>query len=87
MPRIRSAQRTAVAATEFKQRCLALVDEVERTGHEIIVTRHGRPVARLVPIGDAVPSALGWMAGTLTAHRDLTAPEPAWNLDEPIFPP
>ena len=38
-----------IPAGEFKARCLALLDEVSRTGEEIIVTKRGKPVARVVP--------------------------------------
>jgi prevent-host-death family protein len=37
-------------ASEFKQRCLALLDEVERTGVPLVVTKRGRAVARVVAI-------------------------------------
>jgi prevent-host-death family protein len=36
-------------ASEFKAKCLALMDEVTETGEDIIVTKHGKPVAKLVP--------------------------------------
>jgi len=36
-----------IAAGEFKAKCLALMDEVARTGEEIIITKRGKPVARL----------------------------------------
>lgn len=39
-----------IAAGEFKTRCLALLDEVAETGREIIVTKRGKPVAKLVPL-------------------------------------
>ena len=38
-----------VSAADFKARCLELMDRVRETGAEYIVTKHGRPVARLVP--------------------------------------
>lgn len=41
-----------VAAGAFKQGCLALIDEVAASGREIVVTKRGKPVARLVPIED-----------------------------------
>ncbi len=37
-------------ASTFKAQCLALLDQVERTKVEIVVTKRGRPVARLVPL-------------------------------------
>jgi prevent-host-death family protein len=39
-----------VAAAEFKARCLELMDRVRDTGAEYIITKHGTPVAKLVPV-------------------------------------
>jgi prevent-host-death family protein len=36
-----------ISASEFKARCLAMLDEVAATGEEIVITKHGRPVAQL----------------------------------------
>lgn len=50
-----------MSAGEFKQRCLALLDHVAETGTSIVVTKRGRPVARVVPIeppGDALDGSL-----------------------------
>jgi prevent-host-death family protein len=43
-----------IQASTFKARCLALLDEVARSRDTVVVTKHGRPVARLVPIDDEV---------------------------------
>jgi prevent-host-death family protein len=43
-----------IAAGEFKARCLALLDEVAARRTELVVTKHGRPVARVVPIAAPV---------------------------------
>lgn len=40
---------TTVQATEFKAKCLALMDRVARTGETIVVTKNGRPIAELRP--------------------------------------
>ena len=48
-----------VAAGEFKGRCLALLDEVARSRQSLIVTKHGRPVAKVVPLDDAVAPTMG----------------------------
>lgn len=45
------AKRT-VAAGEFKQGCLALIDQVAASKDEIVITKRGKPVARLVPLED-----------------------------------
>ena len=47
-----------ITATEFKAKCLSLIDEVQEKGGELIISKHGRPVARLVPVGTEKP----WLA-------------------------
>lgn len=42
-------KQVTIAATEFKAHCLELLDRVRDTGIEITVTKHGKPVARMVP--------------------------------------
>ncbi len=39
-----------VSATEFKAKCLALLDEIEKSGDAVTVTKRGRPVAVLGPV-------------------------------------
>ena len=48
-----------IPASEFKAKCLALLDEVAETGETIIVTKRGKPVARVEP-----PEAPRSLAGT-----------------------
>jgi len=47
-----------ITATEFKAKCLALIDEVQERGSELVISKRGRAVARLVPAGDDKP----WLA-------------------------
>lgn len=47
-----------VAASEFKAKCLGLLDQVADSGETIVVTKRGRPVARLMPL-DEPPSLEG----------------------------
>ena len=56
-----------IQASEFKARCLSLIDEVAATRTSLIVTKRGRPVAKLVPL-DEPPSTLGSV--TLIADDD-----------------
>jgi prevent-host-death family protein len=46
------AARREVPAGIFKQRCLALIDDVATSKQEIVITKRGKPVARMVPIED-----------------------------------
>jgi len=59
-----------VPAGEFKARCLALLDEVAATGREIVITKRGRPVARVLPPEGAEPASL---IGSVKFHGDLVA--------------
>lgn len=61
----------AVSAAEFKSRCLGLLDEVRDSGVEIVVTKRGHPVARLVPIEELVPPPLH---GSIVREGDLVSP-------------
>ena len=56
-----------IPAGEFKAKCLKLLDEVQRTGEVIIVTKRGRPVARLTaPPAEGVVSVFGRQKGSMT---------------------
>jgi prevent-host-death family protein len=72
---------TKLTATEVKAKILALLDEVA-TGEEVEITKHGRPVARLVPAGG--PHALeGKLAGVATSAAEdekLFTTGAAWDL-------
>ncbi len=73
-----------IPAGEFKARCLQLMDEVEETGRELIITKRGRPVAKLVPVtGAGARDVFGCMRGTVTVVGDIVAPlEEQWEADQ-----
>jgi prevent-host-death family protein len=73
-----------VAAGIFKAQCLHLLDEVQRTRKEIVVTKRGRAVARLVPLEhQEAPGLFGRMAGTVEILGDITGPTgERWDADE-----
>jgi prevent-host-death family protein len=48
-----SMTKKRMGAGEFKQVCLAVLDDVAEAKTEVIITKRGRPVARLVPIASA----------------------------------
>jgi prevent-host-death family protein len=69
-------------AAEFKARCLAVMDEVEATGHEVTITKHGRPVAKLVAVTDEAEPLFGRLSGWVTQQGDLVRPlDVAWEAD------
>jgi prevent-host-death family protein len=68
-----------IPAGEFKAKCLALLDEVAQTGHSVVVTKRGRPVARVSPVK---PSDIRPLLGSVLKERDLIAPiDESWNAD------
>ncbi len=65
-----------LAISKFKATCLAVLDEVNRTGEPVLVTKRGVPVAQIIP-PPAPPkrkSRLGTMAGTAIMYDDLIEP-------------
>ena len=63
-----------IPAGEFKNRCLALMDEVNETGTEIVITKHGRPVSRLVPARRQAPEMWGRYREQVRISGDIVAP-------------
>ncbi len=63
-----------VKASEFKAKCLALMDEVERTGRPVIITKRGRPIAELVPYRQEKKNALGILKDQLFITGDIISP-------------
>ena len=72
-----SRRERAVSAAEFKAKCLALFDEVEARRCSFVVTKRGRPVARVVPLAARASTNL---RGSLLHEEDLLSPvEVQWG--------
>jgi prevent-host-death family protein len=84
MPQPKRRQSTrSIPAGEFKTHCLKLMDEVAERHTEIVITKYGRPVARLVPVDEDVADSFGALRGTVTYLDDIVAPDPdAWGDGE-----
>jgi prevent-host-death family protein len=77
---------TEVPAGEFKARCLKLMDEVRATRRPIVITKRGKPVAKLVPVEEEVASIFGRLKGTVTIHGDIISPvEVDWHAQRGIL--
>jgi prevent-host-death family protein len=63
-----------ISASDFKARCLALIDRVHDRGEPVVITKRGRVVARLVPAGDADARPWTQLQGTARFVGDATAP-------------
>lgn len=70
-----------IAAGAFKAQCFALLDEVDRGGKEIVVTKRGRHVARLVPVRPKVAVVFGRLKGTGRIVGDILSTGESWKAD------
>jgi prevent-host-death family protein len=72
-----------IPAGEFKAKCLKLLDDVYRQRFQIVITKRGKPVARLVPVTDDMPDIFGRMKGTGEILGDIVSSTgEIWNADK-----
>jgi len=78
-----------MGAGAFKTHCLSVLDEVQEHGEEVVITKRGKPVAKLVPVEEKKPGSIfGFLKGQVKIVGDVVSPivQP-WEWDEDIFPP
>ena len=63
-----------IKASEFKAKCLRLMDEVAATGAPLVITKNGRPVAQLGPVVSRPPTLAGAHRGAITILGDIVEP-------------
>jgi len=63
-----------MAVSEFKARCLKVMEEVRNRRESVLITKKGRPVARVVPVGDPPNDIFGCLAGVVEITGDIEAP-------------
>ena len=63
-----------IPAAQFKARCLRLMDEVQSSREPVLVTKKGRPVAKLVPADSAPKDIFGCMRGRIKIMGDIVSP-------------
>jgi prevent-host-death family protein len=72
-----------IPAGEFKAHCLKLMDEVRDNRTSIVITKHGKPVAKLVPFEDEAPSLYGYLQNSVTVKGDITVPvDTVWEAND-----
>ncbi len=72
-----------MAAGEFKAQCLKVMDRVKATREPVVITKKGRPVAKLVPVDSTARDFLGSLAGTIEIAGDIESPvesAEAWEV-------
>jgi prevent-host-death family protein len=63
-----------IPAGQFKAQCLAIIDEVHKRHEQVIITKYGKPMARLVPENKQPKSLFGFMRGKGRIVGDIISP-------------
>lgn len=63
-----------IPAAQFKARCLKIMDEVKTRREPVVITKKGKPVARLLPVDEPGRDVFGCLAGELEIAGDIMAP-------------
>ncbi len=63
-----------IAAGEFKARCLTLMDDVQSTREPLVITKRGKPVAKLVPVESKKDGWIGRLNGKMRIVGDIESP-------------
>ena len=72
-----------IKASEFKARCLKLMDEVAESGNEIVITKNGRPVSRIVPYRNKPQMLFGRHRDKIRILGDIVSPMPSEWFEVP----
>jgi prevent-host-death family protein len=63
-----------IAAGSFKVHCLAIMDEVQSKRQAVLITKRGKPVAKLVPVENAKDDIFGFYKGKIKINGDVVSP-------------
>lgn len=72
-----------MAAAQFKAECLAVMDHVLQSGQPIVITKHGKPVVKVVPAQESDEEIFGALAGIARIAGDIekTVPAGEWGVE------
>ena len=68
-----------INASRFKEQCLRILDNL--TGDGFIITKHGKPVAKLIPIEASSAENIGKLKGKLSIKGDIYTTGVKWNAE------
>jgi prevent-host-death family protein len=68
------ARMKTMTASEFKAKCLQVIDAVSDSGEPVVVTKHGRAIVRLAPFRERPVTLFGALAGAIEVSGDIVSP-------------
>ena len=68
-----------IAAAKFKEQCLALLEDVDPEG--IVITKRGKPVAKLIPLGTDADDLIGALRGKVKIKGDILSTGARWDAE------
>ncbi len=66
-----------MGAAKFKEQCLSVLDRVDPDG--VVITKHGKPVAKLVPMSTDGAALIGALKGKLQIRSDILSTNLDWD--------
>lgn len=79
-----------IGAAEFKAHCLRILDEVQRSGESVTITKRGKPVVEVTPVkATERRSVIGALQGSVSLMGDIISPphKQRWNAELGILDP
>lgn len=72
-----------ITVTQFKAKCLGIIEKVQREKEHVTISRHGKPAAAIVPIEEVARGTLfGRSASTTVIHGDIFEASEDWNAED-----
>jgi prevent-host-death family protein len=68
-----------IPAGQFKAQCLAIINRLQKTGESVLITKGGKPIARLVPVLSSPEDVFGYMAGKVKIVGDIVGAPEYWE--------
>lgn len=69
-----------IGAARFKEQCLAIIDRLDPAG--VIITKHGKPVARVLPVERASAELIGSLKGRIRVKGDILSTGVKWSAGD-----
>ena len=68
-----------ISVTKFKEQCLSLLDHLDSDG--LVITKHGKPLARVSPIRSSCAAMIGSLSGKIKVKGDIKSTGMRWDAE------